>query len=252
MEILKQEKLTSDRVRKLVLESVKLIRKTRGELKLPLFKTIEETGERLKKGVFRAESFPVRRLSHYVYAKVYGYFKSPSTIVLDENLPLLGKTFNQPLLAHTATYYCAIHEVIHADDYTDHNRIIGNTLRHIKRAHKSELKKTSRVLSRHSNGRWGGSEDEIMRIWAYQYADSATHYRAYVVQKHNGFSKIDDIWVSLYNSIFSPRLFTVLEKERGLEYTSNFLSEGIGKACVVEIANEYEEISQRRARVYTV
>jgi len=88
VETIKQEKLTSDRVKGLVLRSIQLIRESRNELNLPLFRRIEETGERLRKGTFRVEKFPLHRLSHTVYAKAYGYFKSPSTIVLDENLPL--------------------------------------------------------------------------------------------------------------------------------------------------------------------
>lgn len=48
-----------------------------------------------------------------------------------------------------------------------------------------------------------------------QYADSATHYRAYLILNHKKFPKLDDIWVGLYNSIFSPRLFTTLEGEEG-------------------------------------
>jgi hypothetical protein len=71
------------------------------------------------------------------------------------------------------------------------------------------------------------------------------------VLKHKEFPKVDNIWINLYNSIFSPRLFTTLEKTKGLEYTARILSEQIGKSCIVEIAKEYEEISQRKVRRYT-
>ena len=234
------------------MESIDLVRETRDELNLPLFRKIEETGKRLRKGSFRAERFPVRRLSHLIYAKAYGYFKRPSTIVLDEDLPLLGEPFNQPLLARTAAYYCAAHEVIHADDYTDNNRIIKETLRHIQGKHKNELEKASIALSRYSRGTWGGSREAVIHTWAYQYTDSATHYRAYLVLHHKKFPKIDDIWVSLYNSIFSPRLFTTIEKEKGLSHTANLLSKGIGRVCIVEISQEFEEISRKKAGTYTV
>ena len=92
----------------------------------------------------------------------------------------------------------------------------------------------------------------MIKTWAYQYADSATHYRTYLVLNHKKFPKIDNIWVSLYNSIFSPRLLTTIEKEKGLNYTANLLSEGIGKVCIVEIAKEFEEISHKKAGTYTV
>lgn len=252
IEMIEQEKLTSGRVRKLVLRSVDLIRETRDGLNLPLFSRIEETGRKLENGVFRAEKFPLRRLSHRVYTKAYGYFKRPSTIVLDEDLPLSGKLFNQPSLATTATYYCAVHEVIHADDYTDGNRIIRETLLHIQRKHGDELAEASTILSKHSRGRWRGSRKEVMNTWAYQYVDSATHYRTYLVLKHKKFPQIDNIWVSLYTSIFSPRLFTTIEQEKGLNYTANLLSEQIGSVCIIEIAKEFEENSRKRAGVYTV
>jgi hypothetical protein len=251
-EIIEQKKLSSDTVRRLVLKSVELVRETRDDLNLPLFKQIEKTGERLKHGIFRAESFLLRWLSHFVYAKAYGYFKSPSTIVLDEDLSSSGKLFNQPLLATTATYYCAVHEVIHADDYTDNNKIIRETLRHIERKHMDKLAEASSILSRHSRRTRRRGQRVVMKTWAYQYVDSATHYRAYLVLKHKKFPKIDNIWVSLYNSIFSPTLFTTIEKEKGLQYTVNLLSEQIGRMCIVEIVKEFEKISQKKARAYTV
>jgi hypothetical protein len=236
IELLKPIMLTSDGVKNLVLQSVKLIEETRNELNLSLFRRIDETRSRLNYGTFRAEKFPLHRLSHYIYAKAYGYFKPPSTIVLDKDLPLEGKIFNQSLLATTATYYCAVHEVIHADDYTDDNRILNETLKHIKTKHKNELTNASHILRRHPKDHAATSKKEIGTTWAYQYVDSATHYRTYLVLKHKRFPKIENIWVSLYNSIFSPRFFTTIEKAKGFRYMARLLSNKIGKTCIVEIA----------------
>jgi hypothetical protein len=252
IELLKQKKLSSDNVKDLVLTGVNLVQETRDELDVPLFRTIEDTGKRLQNGVFRARKFRLRSISRYAYAKAYGYFRVPSTIVLDEDLPLEGRLFNQPELATTATYYCAVHEVIHADDYTDNNRIVHETLQHITTQHENELTEASRILSRYSRGRWGRTTKEIVNTWAYQYVDSTTHYRTYLVLKHKRFPKIDTIWVSLYNSIFSPRLFTTIEHAKGLSYTAYLLSEQIGKTCIVELVKEYEAASQRNVRTYTV
>jgi hypothetical protein len=252
IELLEQKRLSSANVKNLVFKGVKLVKETRDELDVPLFRTIDDTGKRLQNGVFRARTFRPRRVSRYAYAKAYGYFKAPSTIVLDADLPLEGRLFNQPELATTATYYCAVHEVIHADDYTDHNRIVNETLHHIKTQHERELTEVSRILSRHSRGRWGTTHNEVVNTWTYQYVDSATHYRTYLVLRHKRFPKIDTIWVNLYNSIFSPRLFTTLEHAKGLEYTARFMSERIGKTCIVELVKEYEAISQRNVRTYTV
>jgi hypothetical protein len=252
IEPLKPIRLTSESVKKLVLQSVQLIKETRNELNLPLFSRIDETGHRLNYGNFRAEKFEPHHLSHYIYAKAYGYFKPPSTIALDKDLPLEGKIFDQPLLATTATYYCAVHEVIHADDYTDNNRILNETLKHIKTKHQNELSDASQMVFRHSKDRAATSKKEIITTWVYQYVDSATHYRTYLVLKHKRFPKIDNIWVSLYNSIFSPRLFTTIENAKGYRYLTNLLSKKIGKICIVEIAKEYEAITHRKVRSYTV
>jgi hypothetical protein len=251
VELVQQEKLTPDRVKMLVLRSAALIRETRDELNLPLFRRIEDTQRRLEHGTFRAEPFPVHRLSHFAYAKVYGYFRKPSTIVLEEALPLSGKLFDQPLLATTATYYCATHEVIHADDYTNNNGIIKNTLRHIRRKHKDELAEASEILSKHSKVRWTGSENAIINTWTYQFADAATHYRTFLVLKHKKFPKIDNIWVSLYNSIFSPSLFTTIEDAKGLQYTTSLLSKHMGKICIIEIVKMFEAISRKKTDLYT-
>jgi hypothetical protein len=247
------KKLTANSVKKLVLESINFVKETRDELNLPLFSRLEDTERRLEKnGVFKAEKFRPHHLSKGVYAKAYGYFKAPLTIVLDEDLPLEGSLFNQSELAKTATYYCSVHEVIHADDYNNSNRIIKDTLRHIRREHKNELTEASQILSKHSSGKWEHSRKEMINIWTYQYVDSATHYRTYVVLKHKKFPKIDNIWVSLYNSIFSPRLFTTIESAKGVQYTSELLSKLIGNTCIIEVVKEYEEISQQKVRRYTV
>lgn len=252
IELLELKRLSSANVKDLVFQGVRLVKETRDELDVPIFQTIEDTGKRLQNGTFRARTFRPRRVSRNVYAKAYGYFKAPSTIVLDADLPFEGSLFNQPELATTATYYCAVHEVIHADDYTDNNRIVHETLHHIKTQHEHELSEASRILSRYSRGRWGTTHDEVLNTWTYQYIDSATHYRTYLVLKHKQFPKIDTIWVNLYNSIFSPRLFTTLEHAKGLDYTTHFLSDQIGKTCIVELVKEYEAVSQRDVRMYTV
>ena len=46
-------------------------------------------------------------------------------------------------------------------------------------------------------------------------------------------------------------LLKTIESAKGLQYTSNLLTEKIGKTCIVEIVKEYEEISQRKMRSYT-
>jgi hypothetical protein len=145
-----------------------------------------------------------------------------------------------------------VHEVIHADDFTNGNRLTQDTLQHIQQAHRDEIAEVERILSKYARGGWGRTPQAIINTWAYQYIDSATHYRTYVVLKHHQLPELDTVWVSLYNSIFSPRLLTTLEDERGLHYTANLLSEQIGEMCIVEIAREYDVIGQKRLQQYTV
>jgi ribosomal protein L25 (general stress protein Ctc) len=244
-------RLTDADVRQLVLQSLDLVQSTRDDLNIPLFTRIEETAARLKQGELKARRFHIRR-SGNVIAKTYGYFQAPSTIVLDEDLLLEGQRFHQAELATTATYYSAVHEVIHADDFTHGNRLTQDTLQHIQRAHRNEIADVERILSKYAQGSWERTPQAIINTWAYQYIDSATHYRTYVVLKHHHFPELDTVWVSLYNSIFSPRLLTTLEDEKGLQYTASLLSEHIGETCIVEIAREYDAIGQTRLRQYTV
>jgi hypothetical protein len=251
IEILPLKRLTDADVRQLVLKSIELVQSTRDDLDLPLFTRIEETSERLQHGELKAGTFRIRR-SGNVISKTYGYFKAPSTIVLDENLLLEGQRFHQAELATTATYYSAVHEVIHADDFTHGNRLTQETLQHIQRMHRDEIADVERILSKYTQGGWGRTPQAIINTWAYQYIDSATHYRTYVVLKHHHFPELDTVWVSLYNSIFSPRLLTTLEDEKGLHYTASLLSEHIGETCIVEIAREYDAIGHARLRQYTV
>ena len=251
IELLPLKRLTDADVRQLIMDSVDLVKETRDDLHLPLFTTIEATGQRLEHGTLRADRFRVRR-SGNVIAKTYGYFKAPSTIVLDENLLIEGQRFHQTELATTATYYSAVHEVIHADDYTNGNRIVQGTLHHIQKEHAHEIADAAEVLAKYTRGRWGRSPKAITNTWTYQYIDSATHYRTYMVLKHQQFPQVETVWVSLYNSIFSPRLFTGIEQEKGLHYTSDLLSEQIGRVCMVEIAEEFEKISQKKTRTYTI
>ena len=106
-------------------------------------------------------------------------------------------------------------------------------------------REVEQILSKYARGGWGRTPDAIINTWAYQYIDSATHYRTYVVLKQHRFPELDTVWVSLYNLIFSPRLVTTLEDERGLHYTASLLSKHIGEVCIVEIAREYDVIGQK-------
>ncbi len=249
---MERHELTSERVRELVLEALDLIREVRDGRGLPLCPRIEETRRRLARGVFRAEEIPYERRRNSFYALSYSYFEPPSTITLDKRRPFWDRPLDLPELVETATYYCVVHEVIHADDYMNGNRVIKETMRHIEEAHEDKLRISMRWLRRSGAPDYIKRKETLLRIWAEQYADMITHYRTYVVLRERKFPKVDYIWACLYSNYFPPHILTAIERERGVDYVLRRITEDLGRYCLVEALREAEEISRKKARRYTV
>lgn len=239
-------------MRRLVLDAIGLIKDVRGEAGLPICLGIEETSSRLLKGVFKAEKISRERRADSFYALNYSYFEPPSTISLDKRRPFWDSHMDLPELVETATRYCAVHEVIHADDYGDGNRVIMETMRHIGEAHQDKLKISLRLLKRSHAPEFLKSKEALIRMWAEQYADMITHYRTYLVLRQKRFPKIDYLWSCLYSDYFPPNLLTAIECEKGVNYVLRRITEDIGKYCLVEVLDEAEEISKKNAEKYTV
>ena len=239
-------------MRRLVLDAIGLIKDVRGESGLPICLGIEETGSRLLNGVFRAEEISSERRANSFYALNYSYFEPPSTISLDKRRPFWDNPMDLPELVETATRYCAVHEVIHADDYREGNRIIKETMRHIGEAHEDKLKISLRLLKRSSAPWFINRKETLMRMWAEQYADMITHYRTYLILRHKRFPKIDYLWACLNSDYFPPNLLTAIECEKGVDYVLKRITEDIGRYCLVEVLDEAEEISNKNAEKYTV
>jgi len=242
--------LTSDDVRELVFEAIGLIEDAQRELDLPICPHIEETSESLRDGEFRAEPLPRNRSGPY--AMDYGAFEPPSTIILDSGLPSCDCPLSIPGLPDTLARYCATHEVIHADDHTGGDRLLVETRRHILKDHGDKLERGMMIIEQEGGGDCIRSYEELADLWAMQYVDMATHYRAYVVLRHKQLPKIDFIWAGLRNDLFPPHMFTCIERDKGVSYVLGIITQHAGEYCLIDALRESEGIREKNACRYTV
>jgi len=239
-------------VKRLVFEAIGLIREVGGQFRFPILSRVEETGQRLFNGVFRAEEIPFERRVNSFYALNYSYFEPPSTISLDRRRPFWDNSLDLPELVETATYYCAVHEVIHADHYEEGNRVFKETMRHISENHQDKLKTSIRLLKRSRAPDFIARKESLTRLWAEQYDDMVTHYKTYLILRQKRFPKLDYLWDCLYTDFFPPNLLTVIESEKGVEYVLRCVTEKVGQYCLVEALDEVNEIGRKRAEKYAV
>jgi len=242
--------LTSNNVRKLVFEAIGMIEETQRELDLPLCPYLEETRERLRGGEFRAEPLPRERPG--AYAMDYGSFEPPSTIILDSRLPFCDSPLSIPQLPGTLARYCATHEVIHADDYTGGDRLFSATCNHILKDHRDELEKGMQVIEQKNGRDCIGGYEELAGLWAVQYVDMVTHYRAYVVLRHRRAPKLDMVWGGLRNLFFPPHLLTCIERQRGIDRVFDIITRRAGEYCLIDAMKEFKRISEKNMCMYTV
>jgi hypothetical protein len=242
--------LTSGDVRNLVFEAIGNIADAQRELNMPICPHIEETRERLRGGEFRVEHLAGNRGGPY--AMEYGIFEPPSTIILDSELPFCDWPLSIPQLPDTFAHYCTTHEVIHADDYTGGDRLLSETRRHILREHGDKLEKGMMIIEMEGGGDCIHSYEELAELWATQYVDMVTHYRAYVALRYRRLPKLDFIWAGLRKDFFPPTLLTNIERQRGIEYVFDIIDRQAGNYCLIDVLREYESIGERSADSYTV
>jgi hypothetical protein len=204
----------------------------------------------LKEGVFRAEPLPRRRGSSY--AMEYGAFEPPSTIILDSRLPFSDRPLNIPQLPSSLSLYCATHEVIHADDHTGGNRLLMETRIHILEDHLDELEKGMQFIEQEDGKSCINDHEELAGLWALQYVDMLTHYRAFVVLRHKKLPKLDFIWTGLRNDLFPPNLLTFIEQEKDISYIFDIITKKVGEYCLIDTLEEFKNISEKNACGYTV
>jgi hypothetical protein len=245
-----RRELTSGDVRKLVFKSIGMIVKTQRELKLQICPNIDETRERLRDGIFRAEQMPRNKVKPYHMD--YGSFDPPATITLDSRLPFSDEPLHMPELPQTLEHFTATHEVIHADDYTGGDWMFTATREHILCEHRDKLEKGMRIIETERGSECIRSSEDLACLWAMQYVDMITHYRAYVVLRHHQFPKLDQIWRHLHNDFFQSNLLTQIEREKDIRYVFDHIIRRAGEYCIVDALKESVSIGKSKASRYTI
>lgn len=245
-----RRELNSEDVRGLVFESIRMIVEAQRDLELPICPNIDETHERLREGIFRAAPIPRKRGRSYHMD--YGSFNPPATITLDSRIPFCDRPLHMPELPKTLAQYTASHEVIHADDHTGGDRMFTATREHIFRDHHDKLEKGMQIIEGEGGCKYIHSYDDLACLWAMQYVDMITHYRAYVVLRHRRFPKLDLIWSRLRNDFFPPNLLTRIEREKDIKYIFESIIGRAGEYCIIDALMETESISERNASRYTI
>jgi hypothetical protein len=234
-----------------VFKAIKIIEEVQTELGLLICPLIKLTSERLRFGCFKVMTNDTQAHKEK-YHMDYGLYIPPKTIMLDSNLPTVDKPMNLPDLATTLTMYTAIHETIHADDYTEGNSLLLKTMRHITEQHEDKLTKGMSIIRRYGGSLCIRNMEDLASLWAMQYVDVLTHYRSYIILRHKNYPQLDHIWTKLSNDYFPPNLFTTIERHKNIDYVFNLFTHRKGDFCFVEALEEYNNIKQKQILTYTV
>lgn len=248
--MLGRRELTSEDVRVLVFESIRLIDEAQEKLELPICPNIEGTRERLRRGRFRAVPLPKKRGGSYHMA--YGSFEPPATITLDSGLPFCDRPLDIPEIPYTMARYTAAHEVIHADDHVGGELMFTATREHILGDHGDKLFRGMEIIECEGGCDLIRSRDDLAGFWAMQYVDMITHYRAYVALRRHRFPWLDMIWEVLYDGFFPPNMLTRIEGEKGTRYVFDAIIGNAGEYCLIDALMESESIGEKNACRYTV
>jgi len=245
-----RKRLKDQDVHDLVQESIELISATQNQIDLPISPHIKDTARRLRNGNFKAGNINSRKSK--TYAMEFGSFNPPATIILDKKLPLIDRPLNLPDFTQTMTVYSAVHEVIHADDHTGGDELLIATQLHILKQHRDKLEKGMEIIV--DEGGCVSIQDfkDLAGLWAVQYVDMVTHYRAYVVLRQHKFPKLEEVWSRLNTDYFPPNLLTCIELEKGVKYVFNLFTERMGEYCLIEALDDFKKIKEKNACSYTV
>jgi hypothetical protein len=245
-----RKELTDSDVRQLIHDSLNLVSISQRKLNLPIMPNILETRLRLNGGIFKASY--INNPKGQNYSMDYGSFQPPSTIFLDKRLPSSDHPLDMPDFAETLTKYSAVHELIHADDHTGGDQLLLKTLKHILTSHEDKLEKSLHIIERDGGSEYITNYDDLASLWAIQYVDMVTHYRAYVVLRHKQYPKLDQIWSRLSTDYFPPNLLTCIEVTKGSGFVFSLFTEKIGEYCLIEALDDFSCIKEREAQSYTV
>lgn len=245
-----RRELTSEDVQKLVFESIGLIDEAQRELDLPICPNLQETRERLKGGRFRAASLLLTRSA--LYRMVYGSFDPPATITLDSDLPFCDWPLDIPEFPRTMARYAAAHEVIHADDHIGGDTVFTATMEHILDDHQDELERGMDIIDGKGGCESIGCYRDLAALWAMQYVDMITHYRAYVAIRHQHLPRLEMVWACMQDGFFPPSLLTHIEGDSNTEYIFDVIIGRAGEYCLIDALKESASIGERKARSYAV
>lgn len=248
--MLGRRELTSEDVRRLVFDSIGLIAEAQEMLDLPICPNLDHTRDILANGKFFARHLLYNTIGAYHMA--YGAFDPPASITLDSRIPFCDRPLNIPEVPETLAYYTATHEVIHADDHLGGDNMFTATRDHILCDHMDKLAKGMDIIEGRDDRCGIGTYEDLACLWAMQYVDMITHYRAYVVLRHSGYPKLDFVWDRMQNDFFPPSLLTTIEMEKDARYVFDDIIGQMGKYCLIDALKESSSIRERAACRYTV
>ena len=247
--MLRRRELSPSDVRELVFEAILIVAETQRELDLSICPNIEMTWQILKDGKFRSTHLTKRGVGSYRMA--FGAFEPPATIIMDSRIPFCDRPLNIPEVPHTLLRYTATHEVIHVDDHLGGDALYYGTKEHILRDHGDKLERGMEFIARESPCNQISDWTDLARLWATQYVDMVTHYRAYVALRERRFPRLDLIWSKMQDMLFPPRMLTEIEREKGTKYVFESIHH-VGEYCLIDALMESSRIGDRAACKYAV
>jgi len=181
----------------------------------------------------------------------FGAFEPPATIIMDSRIPFCDRPLNIPEVPHTLLRYTATHEIIHVDDHLGSDALYNGTKEHILCDHGDKLDRGMEFIEREGPCDQIGDRSDLASLWAMQYVDMVTHYRAYVTLRAQSFPRLDLIWNMMQDTLFPPRMLTEIERERGTRNVFESIHH-VGEYCLIDALMESSSIGDRAACKYAV
>ena len=181
----------------------------------------------------------------------FGAFEPPATIIMDSRIPFCDRPLNIPEVPHTLLRYTATHEVIHVDDHLGGDALYNGTKEHILCDHGDKLEKGMEFIEREGPCDQIGDQSDLASLWAVQYVDMVTHYRAYVTLRARSFPRLDLIWNMMQDMLFPPGMLTEIEREKGTRYVFESIRH-VGEYCLIDALMESSSIGNKAACKYAV
>ncbi len=246
---MRRKELSPSDVKELVFEAIVIVAETQREFDLSICPNIEVTWQILKEGRFLSTHLTKDRVGSYNMA--FGSYEPPATIIMDSRIPFCDRPLNIPEVPHTLLRYTATHEVIHVDDHLGGDALYNGTKEHILCDHGDKLESGMAFITKEGSCDQIAYEGDLASIWAMQYVDMVTHYRAYVALRARHFPQLDLIWSKMQEMLFPPRMLTEIEREKGTRYVFESIHH-VGEYCLIDALMESSSIGDKAACKYTV